>query len=180
MSTPIDAVVVLGRALDQLGDVLTRVHPDQLDRPTPCADWDVRQLIGHVLATPGRFLEMSRGGQPDWSSDPEPPKTGWAQRFRSDADDLVHFWHQRGEEADPGQLDWQTADMAVHTWDLARATGQRTDRLDPEVAERGLAFMKQGLTPDNRHPAFGPEVPVADDAPPYDRLAAWAGRDPAS
>ena len=50
--------------------------------------------------------------------------------------------------------------------------------LDDEVAERGLAFMQQGLTADNRGEAFGPAVDVPDDAPAYDRLAAFAGRDP--
>ena len=38
--------------------------------------------------------------------------------------------------------------------------------------------MRQGLTADNRGGAFGPEVPVGEDAPAYDRLAAFAGRDP--
>lgn len=178
MTTPNDAVVVLGRAVDQLGDVLTAVRPDQLDLTTPCSDWDVRRLVGHVLAGPARFLEAGRGGQPDWSSDPEPPAAGWAQQFRSDGDDLVHFWHQQGDAVEPGQVDWQTGELALHTWDLARATGQSTDRLDPEVAERGLAFMQQALTPDNRGGVFGPAVDVPETAPVYDRLAAWAGRQP--
>ena len=74
-----------------------------------------------------------------------------------------------------GQIDWQTAEIAVHTWDLARATGQ-TPPLDPAVAERGLAFMSGALTPENRGQAFGEEVTAPDDAPAYDRLAAFAGR----
>jgi uncharacterized protein (TIGR03086 family) len=73
-------------------------------------------------------------------------------------------------------VDWQTAEFALHTWDLARATGQSTD-LDPDVALRGLAFMSGALTPENGGDAFGPEVAVPDDAPPYDRIAAFAGRD---
>ncbi|MEC3954727.1 hypothetical protein VMT65_16935 [Nocardia sp. CDC153] len=52
--------------------------------------------------------------------------------------------------------------------------------LDPEHAEYGLAWSKQLLKPEFRGPgkAFGHEVPIADDAPAYDRLAAWFGRDP--
>ena len=50
--------------------------------------------------------------------------------------------------------------------------------LDDEVAERGLAFMQQGLTADNRGGAFGAEVEVDADASAYDRLVAFAGRDP--
>jgi uncharacterized protein (TIGR03083 family) len=139
----------------------------------------VRDLVSHLVATPGRFLQLGRGEEVDWSAQaPLPPDDEWAGAFRSAADDLIHSWHQRGDD-DPGGADWQTAEVAVHTWDLARATGQ--DRpLDPEVAERGLALMQQGLTPENRGRAFGPPVDVAADAPAYDRLAAWAGRDPAA
>lgn len=74
-------------------------------------------------------------------------------------------------------MDWQTAEFAVHGWDLARATGQSTD-LDPEVAQRGLDFMSAALTPDRRGAAFGPAVKLPEAAPVYDRLVAFAGRDP--
>ena len=56
-------------------------------------------------------------------------------------------------------MDWQTAEFAVHAWDLARAIGY-AGRLDPEVAERGLAFMTASLTDESRGGAFGPAVPV--------------------
>lgn len=176
MSDATDSVIVLNRALDQLGDVLAAVHEDHMPRPTPCSGWAVSQLVGHLLATPGRFVEMVEGGKPDWSSDPAPPEHGWAEDFREAADDLIHVWHQQGEDASVQQVDWQTAEFAVHTWDLARAIGRSTRKLDPEVAERGHAFMSQGLTADNRGGAFGPEQPAPDDAGPYERLAAFAGR----
>jgi hypothetical protein len=50
------------------------------------------------------------------------------------------------------------------------------DDLDPAVAERGLSFMQQGLTDDNRGPVFGPEQPAPPDADAYTRIAAFAGR----
>ena len=96
--------------------------------------------------------------------------------FRAAGDDLIHHWHgQPGDQVD--QADWQSAELAVHTWDLARAIGW-AGPLDDEVAERGLAFMQQGLTDDNRGAAFAMPVQVADDAAAYDRLAAFAGRTP--
>jgi uncharacterized protein (TIGR03086 family) len=177
MTNPIESVVVLSRALDQTGDVLAAIHADQFSLPTPCGEWDVARLIAHLVATPRKFIEMMRGNTPDWSAEPAPIGPGWAATFRSAADDLIHVWHQAGDSAEPGQVDWQTAEFALHTWDLARATGQSTN-LDPDVALRGLAFMSGALTPENRGDAFGPEVPVPDDAPPYDRIAAFAGRDP--
>ena len=178
MTNPIESVAVLSRALNQAGDVLAAIHEDQLSLPTPCAQWDVEQLIAHLVAAPGMFIVMARGDTPDWSAEPAPIGSDWATTFRSAADDLLYAWHQAGDSADQGKVDWQIAEFAVHTWDLARATGQSTD-LDPEVARRGLAFMSGALaTPESRGDYFGPEVPVPDDAPPYDRIAAFAGRDP--
>jgi uncharacterized protein (TIGR03086 family) len=176
MSSPNDSIRTLSRALDQIGDVLADIHSDQLTDPTPCENWDVAHLIGHVLGGPARFTEAVQGGNPDWSVPPEPATGDWTGRFRSDADDLIHAWHQQGDEAEEGAADWQIAEFAVHTWDLVRATGQ--DRpLNPEVAERGYAFMSKSLTPENRGTVFDPEVEAPPDADPYDRIAAFAGRD---
>jgi hypothetical protein len=64
----------------------------------------------------------------------------------------------------------------VHTWDLATALGRSTADLDPEVADRGLAFVRATMTDDNRSLAFGLEQPAPDDADAYKRVAAVAGR----
>lgn len=172
-----EPIVVLSRALDQTGDVLAAVHEDQFSLPTPCAEWDVRRLVAHVVNGPRTFLQMVRGIEIDWSAEPPPVTSGWAADFRSGADDLIHFWHSPEAEAEAGTVDWQTAEFAVHTWDLARSIGY-AHPLDPEVAERGLAFMSGALTSDNREGMFGAEQSAPDDSPVYDRLAAYAGRDP--
>lgn len=177
MTVPNESVVMLSRALDQTGDVLVAVHPDQLTHPTPCHDWNVGRLVAHVVATPRNFIKMANGEQVDWSAEPEPVTSEWAATFRSAADDLIHLWHHRGDTADAGQVDWQTAEFAVHAWDLARATGQSLV-LEEDVALRGLAFMSGALTPEMRGNAFGAEVAVPHDAPAYERLAAFAGRHP--
>ncbi len=170
-----DAVIVLNRALDQMGDLVAAVREDQLGIATPCEDWKVQQLLTHVLAAPRRFLQMVNGEEVDWESTPAPPETGWAEAFREDADDLIHHWHQQDDEH-AGGADWHTAEFAVHAYDLARALGRATDKLDPAPAERGLAFMQGTLKPELRGHAFGPEQPAPDGADPYQRLAAYAGR----
>ncbi|MGY2702397.1 TIGR03086 family metal-binding protein [Nocardioides sp. HB32] len=169
-----DEVTVLSHAIDQAGDVLDHVHADHLDRGTPCADWTVAGLVDHLVAAPGRFLTMMRGEEPDWSSDPHVAES-WGPAFRAHGDDLVHAWHQHEGDA-PVPADWQIAELAVHTWDLATAIDFPPDRLDPEVAEHGLAFMQANLTAENRGPAFAAEAPVPEGAGPYERLAAFAGR----
>jgi uncharacterized protein (TIGR03086 family) len=170
-----DDVRVLARALDQAGDVLDRVHPDQLSLATPCGDWDVAALVDHLIAAPGHFLTMMQGDQPDWSAPPKHVAEAWGPTFRVAGDDLIHAWHE-GAGAAPMSADWQSSELAVHTWDLAMAIGFPVDRLDPEVAARGLAFMRASLTAENRGPAFAPEQAVPEDAGPYEQIAAYAGR----
>lgn len=175
MGTPQESLDVLARALDQTSAVLAAIEPSQLTEPTPCRDWDVGQLVGHVVADPRNLLAMARGDQVDWSAQPEPPRSAWADEFRRGADDLLAHWRGLGDDAQPAQIDWQTAEFAVHTWDLAQATGW-SKPLDPAVAERGLAFMSNALTPDNRGQAFDAEQPAPEGAGPYERIAAFSGR----
>lgn len=167
------SLTVLSRGLDQLGDLLVHVTADGLDRPSPCADWTLGDLADHVVSSPARFATMARGEQPDWSATPEHLERGWAKAFRASAEDLLDL--VRGAEGgmDP---DWMTAEFAVHAWDLAHALGRRTDQLDPEVATRGLAFMRANLKEDVRGEAFGPEQPAPADGDAYDEIAAFAGR----
>ncbi|MBC2932428.1 maleylpyruvate isomerase family mycothiol-dependent enzyme [Nocardioides sp. zg-1228] len=178
MDQPRRPVVVLSRALDQAGDALAAVHPDDLDRPTPCEGWTVAELADHLAAAPEHFLQLARGEQVDWSARTGVDASQLAAHFRTHADDLLHHWHTQPDDQ-VAQADWQSAELGVHTWDLVRALGlPPLTPLDDEVAERGLAFLQQGLTADNRGDAFGAAVDLPDDASRYDRLAAFAGRDP--
>ncbi|WP_457206126.1 TIGR03086 family metal-binding protein [Nocardioides sp. P5_C9_2] len=171
-----DAVSTLSVALDQAGELLAGVRADDLDRPTPCTDWSVRELGGHLASSPGRFLASARGESVDFGAPSEVAEGQWATRFRADAAALLEHWQAQPEDA-RGGVDFTTAELAVHAWDLAQAIDPGRP-LDPTVAERALAAMQQGLTPENRAGVFGPAVDLADDAPVHDRLAAWAGRDP--
>lgn len=170
-----DAVRVLVRASDQAGDVLDRVHADDLQRPTPCDGWAVSELVDHLVATPGRFLARMRGEEPDWSAAPPHLANGWGPEFRNHADDLVHAWHEL-EGDPPTPAEWQVAELAVHTWDLATAIGLPVDRLDPEVAVTGLGFLRASLRAEMRGRAFGPEQTAPPGAGSYSLLAAFAGR----
>lgn len=178
MDSPNQPVIVLSRALDQAGDVLASIQHAELGRPTPCGEWTVRELADHLAAAPEHFLQQARGEEVDWSARAEVVDGGWAGHFRAEADDLIHHWH--GQPADAvAQADWQTAEIGVHTWDLVQALGHAQE-LDEEVAERGLAFLQQGLTSENRGDAFGPEVEAPEGAGAYERLAAFAGRTPSA
>jgi len=188
-----DPLSVLVRAIGQAGDAVAGVKPDQAELPTPCRSWNVRQLVEHLIYDLEQFTKMAGGGQADWSTQAAEVEESWVQAYQSRADALTAAWgaaELTGTTELPGlgevpartPVDMQVAELAVHAWDLATATGQSID-LDPEVAEVGLAMMKANLAPKFRGTeaggkSFGPEVDPGPDAGPYERLVAFAGRDP--
>jgi uncharacterized protein (TIGR03086 family) len=168
-------LAVLRRGLDQLAGLLDDVPGEAMGAPTPCPQWSVQDLVDHIVAAPSRFARMARGEEVDWSATPSAGRDA-VVRFRSHANDLLRAVADDSATGGPITLDWQCAELAVHTWDLATAIGRPTGDLDAEVAERGLAFMRANLTEENRGPAFGPEQPAPEAADAYQRIAAFAGR----
>lgn len=173
---PLDpmGVLALQRALTQAADLLDTVTADDLARPTPCADWDVRALANHLIAQPRIFVTMLQGSPPGWNGREDyTEQLGDELRTRGNA--LVNLWREVGEDAmlDP---DWQAAEVAVHTWDLATALGRPTAGLDEAVAQRALVTMDRVLGPVRKGRAFADarSAPAGSDA--YGHLAAYAGR----
>jgi uncharacterized protein (TIGR03086 family) len=175
-----DRIELLSRALDQTLRAIHSIAPEQRTLPTPCPDWDVRALVTHAIDDLEKFDVAARGEKVDWTTPPDELGDDWESEFRSNAYFLLETWRTAEPDVLP-RADQQIAEFAMHSWDITRATGQSTD-LDPEIAEHALAWSKQMLKPEYRGAggggAFGPEVPVPDDAPVYDRLAGWFGRDP--
>jgi uncharacterized protein (TIGR03086 family) len=169
-------LAVLRRALDQLSALLADVRPDAAGNPTPCPDWSVQDLVDHVVATPTRFAQMLRSEPVDWSAPTPSAGNDPAGAFRASADDLMDAWRNTADGGHAPPVDWQCGELAVHTWDLATALHASTDTLDPQVAERGLAFLQANLTAENRDPAFGPARPAPEGSDAYQRIAAFAGR----
>jgi uncharacterized protein (TIGR03086 family) len=191
MTSDADTVALLERALDQTAGLIAAIEPGQAGLATPCAGWDVRALVSHLAGRDLRnFLVAARGESPDWSAPDEEIGDDWAAAFAERAAPVRTAWRAADLDrpvAGPGgeaplraRADQQVTELAVHDWDIARATGQQLAGLDPALAEHALAWSRGMLRPEFRGPdkAFGVEVPVPDDAPAYDRLAGWFGRDP--
>ncbi len=170
-------LALLERAVDQAAHLLGRVEDDRLTGATPCSQWCVGDLVDHLVNAPSVFVTIMRGEELDWGAAPPHVGSDREALFRAAGDDLLAAWRAPDEGERPSPLAWQLAELAVHTWDLARAIGRPTGDLDPAVAERGLAFMAAGLTADNRDPVFAPERPAPPDADAYTRIAAFAGRE---
>ena len=186
-----DEVGLLGRALDQAAAVIGAIRLDQAEQATPCRDWDVRALVRHVVGQDLRnFMISARGEIADWQAPPDELGADWAGEFHERARALLEVWRAAdlnrvviapgGVEAPlRSRADHQITELAVHSWDLVRATGAPV-ALDPELAEHALAWSRTMLQPQFRGPekAFGAEVPVPENASAYDRLVGWFGRDP--
>ena len=76
--------------------------------------------------------------------------------------------------ADP---DWQAAEIATHTWDLATALGRSTEGLDQSVAQRALVAMDRILGPTRKGRAWGEVRSAPEGSDAYTHLAAYAGRE---
>ena len=94
------------------------------------------------------------------------------------ADVVFHNPHT-GSLPLPQAIDrFYTSDVFMHTWDLARATGQ-DDTLDPELCSVLLSGMQPLDEVLRSSGQFGPAVAVPDDADPQSRMIGFIGRDPA-
>lgn len=181
-------------ALDQIDALIRTVSLADLDLPTPCDGWTVRELLGHLVAVSVRVPHVAAGGHPF-----EVPSQvtgiaddGWLAAWgeRQDAlraaaaDDndrsrIVH--HPAGEMPWAIALGTYASELATHGWDLASALG-RADELDQDLATAVLPPMLRGLPAEPRGAEvgvpFGPVIEVPDDAAPYAKLVGWLGRDP--
>ena len=184
---------VLERACASTATVLAAVSAADLDRPTPCRSWTVKQVINHVIGSAASYAELAETGvMPAGGEDAGHTAGDFRTAFARQAGRVVTGFSAPGAMdkimqmpfgAMPGSVcAWiATGDIFTHGWDLAKATGQPGD-LDPELATRLLARIERLLPDTLRGPEgqapFGPEIEVADSAPAADRLAAFTGRQP--
>jgi uncharacterized protein (TIGR03086 family) len=206
--TTFDPRAVFGRAFATAGEVLAGLRPVDMGRPTPCTEYDVRTLAGHLLAVARRVRNVGRGESP--FSVPEVVEgvtdDGWTVAWDEVGSAIVSAWADDATLARTVTLPWATMpgsatllmwtnELTVHSWDLATATGQSPE-WDTDALEAAFASIRMGLPAEGRvesfeaarqnmpegmedfTPPFAAAVEVPDDAPLIDRLVAWNGRDP--
>ncbi|QLY27846.1 TIGR03086 family protein [Nocardia huaxiensis] len=182
----------LFRAIDQIGTLVARVRPEQAADPTPCASWNVHDLVNHVVDETYRFAESTATGSRG-PSDGDHLTGDWVSAFDQAAESLRAAWQSPGAvdrvHRFPGgevpaawAIGQQATEFAIHAWDIAKATGQSTD-LDPELGELAMDWARQNMVPQIRGDESGgfhiaQAVTVSEDASLYDRLAAFGGRQP--
>ncbi|MFI8087746.1 TIGR03086 family metal-binding protein [Streptomyces sp. NPDC086080] len=166
----------------------------QLADATPCPQYAVRHMLGHLLGLAVAFRDAGRkdlGVTTDTSPDATLPDIGpgWREELPEVLDELAGVWRDpaawtgmtRAGGLDlPGEVAGAVAvdELVVHGWDLARATGQPYAP-DPAALEVSHAFLQVAADEAERGDGiFGPVVPVPQDAPLLNRTIGLSGRDP--
>ena len=176
--------VLLDRARDHALPVIAGISDDDLTKPTPCADYDVRALLDHLLHVVVEFQKLAAKQDADFSHTPSYPD--WRAQYPAESAKLVEAWGQPG--ADEGiagamQMPAQTVgglallDLTIHAWDLARATGQRFEP-DTEVFAEVSNLVAQMGPMALEWKVFKEPVEAPADASPFEQLLASTGRDP--
>lgn len=188
-----DTTVDLGPQARIVTRLAHGVRDDQLDLPTPCSDYTVRHLLGHILGLAAGLRATARKERGEGneavpgSTLPELPGD-WRAVLPGALDDLAEAWrdpaawdgttHAGGLDLPGAVAGLVTADeLVVHGWDLARATDQ--EYVPDEAALAAAHAMLAPAAEGDGGGIFGPAVPVSDSAPFLDRVIGLSGRDPA-
>ncbi|MDT7706808.1 MAG: hypothetical protein QOG20_2415 [Pseudonocardiales bacterium] len=155
------------------------------DAPAPVAGWRARDVVGHLTEWFPAFLAAGTGIElpRPAGADPVTAWTAHADAVQALLDDPASTQRvlrnpHLGEVPLLEAVDrFYTSDVFMHTWDLARATGQ-DDRLDPEFCAGLLAGMEPMEQVIRSSGQYGPRVPVPPGADPQTRLLGFIGRDP--
>ncbi|CAM3240218.1 TIGR03086 family metal-binding protein [Tsukamurella hominis] len=167
--------------------LLEGLTDDQLGRPTPCGELDVRALAGHLTAHCLQVIALAETGTVAGLPNlvPEHDAATYADaRTRSLAawsdaplDTVVTApW---GEASGSEALATYVNEALVHGWDIAVATGQPAEIPDGAVAVAALEVARVAIPAELRaipEFPFGPVVEARDGAGPTERLANWNGR----
>lgn len=181
------------RRADVFDATVAGVGADDWSRPSPCGEWDARDVVRHVVDMHHVMLRpYGRDAAPAPTVDEDPLAAFRAARSEVEAILADAELATRTTESPAGTMPGadmvdqvSSADLVIHRWDLARATGQ-DDTIDPEELERMWPAFQEipdvmrvpgafgpGIT------VFGPVVEVPADAPLQHRALGLVGRDPA-
>ncbi|GAA5141379.1 maleylpyruvate isomerase family mycothiol-dependent enzyme [Nocardioides marinquilinus] len=157
------------------------------DAPAPVAGWTARDVVRHLVEWFPPFLQ---GGAdirllagPSVDDDPVGAWRSQTDAVQTLLDDpsssrrVLSNPHIGVLPLPEAVTRFYTVDVLMHTWDLARATGQ-DETLDPDLCAELLAGMEPMDDVLRASGQYGSRVDVPADADPQTRLIAFIGRDP--
>jgi len=183
------------RALQVTVDVVNQVSADQFGLPTPCSEWDLGQLLAHMIGQNHGFAAAARGEKSDEGVfDPRPVVDGDPGALHeASAEDVAAafaeegvlgrgFWlpEIRREPPIPGRvaISFHMVDCVAHGWDVAEAIGVRVD-FDEEVLASALEISRAVPDGPNREEpgaSFRPGVKLGEGASAFEEILGLLGR----
>jgi len=183
-------------AAHEMAALVAGVCDEQLDAPTPCAEYTVGDLLDHIVGVARAFA--AAGAKERGVNTPQPPPGNrsllgddWRTRIPRELRTLPAAWNRDdswdgvtwiGGMEMPAEVVGRVGidELVVHGWDLARATSQAfsPDRASVAASLEFLEPMSQPGMDAARQPAFGAVVEPAAGAVPLERVIALSGRDP--
>jgi uncharacterized protein (TIGR03086 family) len=187
----VDLIEAHGLAMTEFDRRVREIAPDQWVLGTPCREWSVRDLVGHLvyeqLWAPELLIGCTVeqvGDRFDHDNLGDDPLVSWvvaaaaAREAWLEPDALTKTVSVSSGTLDAREYCWQmTTDLAVHAWDLARSIGA-DERIDPGLAAAVLAYVERNIDEWSDSPLFDSSVPVAPDADDQTRLIGLLGRKP--
>ena len=177
-------------AVDFMQPIIAGVRPDQMDLPTPCSEWNVRQIINHNLKVAECTLSLlsGTGFVNPMEVDHPLPSEGAPAAFEAATSAILEAIKSPGAAerfietpvmsmSAPQLLMQVFGDLLIHRWDLATATGQDTS-MDPALAEICYNLIEPQMEGSRQMGMFGPLVTVPPNASARDKLLGLAGRTP--
>ncbi|NMO36254.1 TIGR03086 family protein [Streptomyces sp. GMY01] len=190
MDRTFDPRPLLLSALDQLERLVGRLDTARLDRETPCAEYDLRALLGHTVGAVHRIAYVGEGGRgldvaaaagriadTDWGGAVGRAHrrlaAAWADEAKLDREVEVPWGLVPGRIALSGYV----MEVVTHTWDIAQVIDPAAE-LEERLSQAALDIAQKVLPPEPRggEVPFGEVRPVPDDADVHTRLAGWLGR----
>jgi uncharacterized protein (TIGR03086 family) len=157
------------------------------EAPAPVPGWTARDVVRHLVEWFPGFLAMGSDVRlPSGPSVDHDPVLAWqvhadgVQAVLDDpaTSDRVFSHEHTGTLPLADAVDrFYASDVFMHTWDLARATGQ-DETLDADFCGVLLAGMEPIEDMLRQSGQYGPRVAVPDDADVATRLMGFIGRDP--
>lgn len=187
MSVRTDAAANHAKTAEVFTQRVEETDPSRWESPSPVEGWAARDVVRHLITWLPGFLENGAGVRlPDVPSVDDDPAAAWkahvahVQDLLEDpkSDDLVYHSPMMGDMPIARAIDqFYTTDIFMHTWDLARATGQ-DDTLDEQRCQEiyeGMLPMDEALRVGDQ---FGPRIDVPEDASFQDKMIGFIGRQP--
>ena len=185
----LEPIEIYQGAIDLIMPVVAGIGENQMGLPTPCAEWSVLQLVNHNLAIQSGTLALLTGrgtgsAAPDLTvALPEGPASALLAVTGPLMQTLKSIDLDKPLETDFGLIPassfimFPMADLVIHKWDLAKATGQNSD-IDASLAEICFRVLAPAADQARENGECGPEVPVPPTASIQDRLLGMSGRQP--